>query len=165
MLKIKVNDTYTFEVESKPDGMLLNGELFDWDIKAISHNQFHILYRNQSYTAEVVKADHASKAFTLKINGKLLQVQAKDRFDQLLEQMGMSNNGAVQVKEIKAPMPGLILAILVADGQEVKKGDPVMILEAMKMENIIKSPADGVVKTVKVNKGQSVEKNQVLVIF
>jgi biotin carboxyl carrier protein len=62
-------------------------------------------------------------------------------------------------------MPGLIVDIKVEAGQEVKKGDPILILEAMKMENIIKSPGDGVVKAIKVNPRDNVEKNQVLIQF
>ena len=62
-------------------------------------------------------------------------------------------------------MPGLILEIKVQPGQEVKKGDPIMILEAMKMENILKSPGDGVVREIKVAVKQNVEKNQVLILF
>ena len=77
----------------------------------------------------------------------------------------MNNNNASLVKDIKAPMPGLILDLKVKPGDEVKKGDVVLILEAMKMENIIKAPGDGLVKAVKVNLKQSVEKNQVLIQF
>ena len=69
------------------------------------------------------------------------------------------------VKEIKAPMPGSILNILVEAGQEVKAGDQLLILEAMKMENVIKSPGDGVVAKIHVDEKQSVEKNQVLISF
>ena len=79
--------------------------------------------------------------------------------------MGMNSTGAGSLKEIKAPMPGLILDLKVAPGDVVKKGDVVLILEAMKMENSIKSPGDGLVKAVNVSLKQSVEKNQVLTQF
>ena len=75
--------------------------------------------------------------------------------------MDKSNNN--KIKEIKAPMPGLVLDILVKEGTEIKKGDPVLILEAMKMENILKSPEDGSIKKIKVRKGKVVEKNDMLV--
>ncbi|MDB5143897.1 MAG: gcdC, partial [Mucilaginibacter sp.] len=70
-----------------------------------------------------------------------------------------------KVSEIKAPMPGLVLKLFVSEGTEVKKGDNLFILEAMKMENIIKSPADVTVKTVKIKPGDKVEKGQVLLTF
>jgi biotin carboxyl carrier protein len=69
------------------------------------------------------------------------------------------------VNHIKAPMPGLIIDLRVKEGDVVKQNDPLIILEAMKMENVIKSPGDGTVKAVKVQKGNSVEKNQVLIEF
>jgi biotin carboxyl carrier protein len=77
----------------------------------------------------------------------------------------MSNGLAAKVKEVKAPMPGLVLDIRVVPGQMVQKGDVLLILEAMKMENAIKSATDGVVKQVKAIKGQSVEKNQLMIVF
>lgn len=62
-------------------------------------------------------------------------------------------------------MPGMVLQVMVESGQQIKKGDAIVVLEAMKMENILKSPSDGVVKTVKVIKGDKVEKNQVMVFW
>ncbi|HEY4196679.1 MAG TPA: acetyl-CoA carboxylase biotin carboxyl carrier protein subunit, partial [Mucilaginibacter sp.] len=78
---------------------------------------------------------------------------------------GLSTLNAAKVSEIKAPMPGLVLKLFVEEGSEVKKGENLFILEAMKMENIIKSPADVTVKTVKIKPGDKVEKGQVLLIF
>jgi biotin carboxyl carrier protein len=62
-------------------------------------------------------------------------------------------------------MPGLVLSVLVSAGQEVKKGDKLLVLEAMKMENIIKAGGDGVVAQIMVNQGQAVDKNQTLIEF
>ena len=62
-------------------------------------------------------------------------------------------------------MPGLILEILVTKSVIVKKGDPIIILEAMKMENILTSPKDGVIKNIEVKTQQTVEKNNVLIRF
>ena len=70
-----------------------------------------------------------------------------------------------EVSDLKAPMPGLVLSIEVEEGQEVKKGDVLMILEAMKMENAIKAPADLVIKEIKCKQSEAVDKGQVLMIF
>ena len=70
-----------------------------------------------------------------------------------------------KVKNIKAPMPGMVLNILVEDGDTVTKDQAVVILEAMKMENVIKSPVDGTIKKVGVTKGVAVEKNTILIEF
>jgi len=69
------------------------------------------------------------------------------------------------VNEVKAPMPGLLLNVMVKPGNQVFKGDNLLVLEAMKMENMIKSPTDGVVKSIEVEKSSAVDKNQVLIKF
>ena len=70
-----------------------------------------------------------------------------------------------KVKNMAAPMPGLIVNIQCAPGDEVKKGDPLLVMEAMKMENEIKSPLAGKIKAINVSPRQSVDKGQVLVEF
>ena len=165
MSKVTVNKNSVFEIESTQEGVLVNGQPFQWDLSKLSENGFHIIYQNKSYRAEVVKADAATKNFTFKINNHLHTVEVKDKFDLLLEKLGMHNTGAGKVNNIKAPMPGLIIDLKVKAGDTVKVGDSLLILEAMKMENMLKSPGDGVVKNVKVKKGDAVEKNQVLIEF
>jgi biotin carboxyl carrier protein len=155
----------TFAVESADDVFKINSESVVWDFAEVSEGYFHILFNDKSYRAEVVKADYQAKTFTLKINNTLCTVDVKDRFDLLLEKMGMNSSASAKVNSIKAPMPGLIIDLKIKVGDTVKAGDPLLILEAMKMENIIKSPGEGIVKTVKIKKGDSVEKNQVLIEF
>lgn len=164
MFQSKVNGK-SFEVIPSEGQFTVNGELFRWDLAKISEGNFHILYKNKSYRAELVKADRSTKTFQLKINNKLQTVEVKDKFDLLLEKMGMTNAASAKVNNIKAPMPGLIIDLKVKAGDVVKTGDPLLILEAMKMENIIKSPGDATIKNVKAKKGDSVEKGQVLIEF
>ena len=83
----------------------------------------------------------------------------------MLHSLGMDNLTNQKVSDLKAPMPGLVLDIEVREGEQVKKGDALLILEAMKMENVIKSPSDGVIKKIAVNKGEAVEKNQLILNF
>ena len=70
-----------------------------------------------------------------------------------------------KISDLKAPMPGLVVEVAVVDGQEVSKGDRLVVLEAMKMENILKAPADAIIKKVNVKKGSTVEKNEMLILF
>ena len=63
------------------------------------------------------------------------------------------------------PMPGMVLNVLVKEGDAVKKGDELLVLEAMKMENNIKAPGDGIVSEISVKSGDKVEKNQILIRF
>lgn len=165
MLKIVVNEQETFEVETQKEAIVLNGVVFSWDLVHLSENRFHILYNNRSYNAEIIEVDYVEKSFSVKINENSYTLLAKDRFDLLLDQMGMNNATKNKVNHIKAPMPGLIWEIKVQVGDIVKAGDVVLILVAMKMENALKSPGEGVVKNIKINQGDSVEKNQLLIEF
>lgn len=164
MLKAIVNKK-EFSILSSEEQITINGSPLSWDFVKIKEGHFHILYQNKSYQAEVVKVDFVAKSVSLKINNNRYTVDVKDKFDLLLEKMGISAGNAGKVNNIKAPMPGLIINLKVAEGDTVKTGDQLLILEAMKMENILKSPGDGVVKKIKVKKGDSVEKNQVLIEF
>lgn len=152
-------------IDLDANGPTLNGEPFLWDFVKLSDRTFHILHQNRSYTAEVLDLNAAEKTVRLKINGHLHEVQLKDRFDLLLEKMGMSSAVGAKAADLKAPMPGLIVGINVQSGNSVRKGDSLLILEAMKMENILKAPADATVKSIRTTKGDRVEKGQVLVSF
>lgn len=164
MFQAKVNNK-NFQISPEENGFLVNNEMFTWDTTPISAGYFHIIYKNKSYRAEVVKTDADNKSVWIKINGKTYVVELKDKIDLLLEKMGIQSGASVKINSIKAPMPGLIISLKVNEGDVVKKNDPILILEAMKMENIIKSPGDGVVRAVKIKQGQSVEKNQILIEF
>ena len=152
-------------IEFGSEGPVLNGEPFAWDLVKLTDRTFHILYQNRSYSAEVMDLNAADKTVNLRINGHIHQVQLKDRFDRLLEKMGMSNAATNKVNNLKAPMPGLIVGINVAVGDTISKGDSLLILEAMKMENNLKAPGDGTVKAIRASKGDRVEKGQVLIEF
>src|SRR5689334_5120943 len=164
MYKASINSKQ-FEISQIDDDIIINGEKIILDVAEVSDGYFHVVLNNKSYRAEIVKTDQATKTFTFKINGRLYPVTLKNKFDLLLEKMGMSSGAASKINNIKAPMPGLIIDLRVKDGDKVSVGDTLVILEAMKMENSIKSPGEGLVKSVKVKKGDSVEKGQILVEF
>ncbi|MBL7859208.1 MAG: acetyl-CoA carboxylase biotin carboxyl carrier protein subunit [Cyclobacteriaceae bacterium] len=154
-----------FEIESDDNGIQINGQPLPWDMITVADGYFHIILDKKGYRAEIVKADVETKTFVFKINGRNYSVHLKDKFDLLLEKMGLHSGVSAKVNNIKAPMPGLIIDMKVKSGDMVKAGDPLLILEAMKMENIIKSPGEGMVKSVKAKKGDSVEKNQIIIEF
>jgi biotin carboxyl carrier protein len=155
----------TYSVEKNGDETRVNQKAITWDLKWMGDRKIHLIQGSRSLEAELLVIDLEAKTLQIRLGHKTTTLQLKDRFDLLLAEMGMNAVGSGSLKEIKAPMPGLILDLKVAPGDVVKKGDVVLILEAMKMENSIKSPGDGVVKEVKVSLKQSVEKNQVLLQF
>jgi len=163
MIRASVNGEKEFSIGLLNKGMTLDGKPVDWDMVQVENNRFHIISSNKSYTVDVVSADLLTKSFVLKVNNKTFKVELKDRFDALLHELGMDAALAVKVPDIKAPMPGLVVDVRVEAGQSIKKGDAMVVLEAMKMENILKAQADGTVKGVLVKKGDKVEKNEILV--
>jgi biotin carboxyl carrier protein len=165
MYTIKVNGKFDYQVSAEQGKTLVDGNPVDLDIQAVAQNKFHVLYQRKSYNVELIESDPQLKTQTIKVNGTLYQLGLTDQFDTLLKQLGMDAALVAKVQEIKAPMPGLVLKIVAAEGDEVKKGDSLIVLEAMKMENMIKSPADGRIKNIPVKQGDKIEKNTVLVQF
>jgi len=165
MLKAIVNNQ-SYEIETQNNAFLLDGVKVNLDVLSIENGKyFHVFHNKKSYYFEILKIDQETKVVSIGFDGRTYQVEIKDRFDLLLKSMGLDIVSKPKISQIKAPMPGLVLSIKVSENQEVKKGDAILILEAMKMENIIKSPIDGVIKNVLVIEKQAVEKNQVIINF
>ena len=152
-----------FKVETGKEKNSVNGKEINADVIEIRDGKFHILVNNKSYSAEIVEVIHAEKKVTVKINQTVYNVSIRDKYDELLHELGMDNANTKLAADVKAPMPGLVLNVMVEPGQLIKKGDAIVVLEAMKMENILKASADGEVKKIHVKKGDKVEKNQVMV--
>jgi len=169
MYTVKVNGNSEFKAElNQNNGILsgiLNGQEFSADIIKIREGVYHMVKDNLSYNLEIVRQLPEEKQLVVKINNTAYVLSIKDKYDDLLHSLGLDSLASKKVNDIKAPMPGMVLTILVTEGQEIKKGDPLIVLEAMKMENVLKSPTDGIVKKIAVNKGIAVEKNQVLIQF
>lgn len=165
MIKAKVNDKHDYTITEKDEQIEINGKAVSPDVYKIDEKRMHLLLNNKSYNVEVTGYNEEEKTYTIIVNGQKNNVAIKDRFDILLEKMGMADLAANKVNDIKAPMPGLVLKVLVEKGTEFKKGDPVLVLEAMKMENVLKAPADGIVQAIEVKAGDKVEKNQVMIVL
>ena len=158
------NDVKTYSV--KTNGFLFSftkDEIDKADLVTLSSVSFNLIKDHRSSNAILLEADATAKKLKIEIEGEPFHIEIKDELDQVLEQMGFGKASIKQVKEIKAPMPGLVLEITVTDGQEVREGDKLLILEAMKMENSIMIQTNAIIKKVSVSAGQAVEKGQVLV--
>lgn len=154
---------------TQTDGSKVTGSLndtpFEADILKVRQDVYSIIKDGRSYEVELVKHLPEDKKLVVKVNNTSYTLDIKDKYDELLHSLGLDNLATKKVNDIKAPMPGMVLNILVSEGQEVKKGDALIVLEAMKMENILKSPTDGVIRKIAINKGVAVEKNQLLIQF
>ncbi|SDG76076.1 acetyl-CoA carboxylase biotin carboxyl carrier protein subunit [Psychroflexus sediminis] len=155
LLKAKVNDLYEFEFEQK--------QIQNLDVQKTTSGAHHLLVNDKSVTSELVDSDFLNRTYTVKINSNLYQVQISNELDVLIKDMGLSLSANQVINEIKAPMPGMILDVMVEVGQEVNEGDNLLVLEAMKMENTIMAPRDAVIKSITVEKGKTVSKNEVLI--
>ncbi len=152
---LTVNDLYQFALEPAAARGL--------DVVSAGEGKFHVLKNGQAHELELVSADYAQRVFTFRSAGNLFEVKIADRYERLIRELGLSSGGGQKQNAVRAPMPGLVLNILVQPGQAVQKGDPLLILEAMKMENVLKAAADATVKNILVQKGVAVEKGQLLI--
>jgi len=133
------------------------------DITEQQPYHFNLIRNNLSVNAIVQQGVFGSKSMQVEINGESFDVEIKDSLDLMLDKMGFKTVSTRQIKEIKAPMPGLVVDIVVAEGQEVAEGDKLLILSAMKMENSILIHAAATIKKINVKPGEAVEKGQVLI--
>lgn len=164
--QIDINEeTYQLEVGPHGQQISLDGKAVELDFRGNAEQGFHLIVNQKSYRVQVIEADYESKELLLEVNDKTIPIKGADRFDLLLKDLGMEHLAGAAVNDLKAPMPGLVLEIKVADGDTVKKGQALCVLEAMKMENVLKSESDGVIKSIQCQKGAAVEKNQVLIEF
>jgi biotin carboxyl carrier protein len=138
-------------------------EITSADLVKTSESTFNLIRDLRSVNGQLLDSDIAGKRMTIDIEGETYHVEIKDELDQILEKLGFGAVAGKHIKEIKAPMPGLVLQISVEDGQQVNEGDKILILEAMKMENSILIHTNAVIKKIIVSPGQAVEKGQVLV--
>ncbi len=132
----------------------------------VSQNEFkpyiHLLIDNRSFLVttnvrgEIVEVEALEGAYTFEVLGEKRRE---------LERLGLRKKKELRKKDVHAPMPGLVVAVQVEAGQEVKRGQGIAIVEAMKMENELRAADSGVVKEVLVKEGQRVDQNQLLVVI
>jgi biotin carboxyl carrier protein len=149
-------------VDIEKDAILLDGEPVDVDLRQAGVDELYsMLIGGRSHELLIESSRYT---YDVTLHGELMQVQVEDERSRRL-----SAKRAVGVPDgesaVVAPIPGLIVKVLVSEGDEVASEQPVVLLEAMKMENELRTPRAGVVKQVKVAPGQRVEQNAVLVLI
>ena len=142
-------------------------DLGKFKVIEINYSENEIILSNDSkkFECKILKENSIDQSYIVKINGEISTIRLIKQVEKTIEKLRIQKGSQKNINILKAPMPGLILDVIVKESDLVKKGDPVIILEAMKMENILSSPVDGIVKEIKVNPQQTVEKNNILIKF
>jgi len=137
-------------------------DIVELDLIKTSDGSYHAVLGGQSYSISVQDINYGNRTIDLIINGSSYHLNIKGSTEQMIEKMGFNTIDTSSDSNIKAPMPGLVLKVLVTIGQKVNEGDHLCILEAMKMENVLKSPSTGILKSIHVENGASVNKGDIL---
>ena len=166
MYTVKTDDKeWEINTDAPAGKVFVNGEELDFHSENATDRYRQITLNGTLYHVLLEGFDKTAKTVTLRVNGERKVYSVKDRSDELLKKFGIQSFPAPKVNELKSPMPGLVVQILVKEGDTLTKGDPIVVLEAMKMENVLKAPAEVRIKSIHAEPGKAVEKNAVLVRF
>lgn len=158
--KVQIGEDH-LDLIIEEDRLLIDGAPQNLVVDAPDAQTYNIIYNNKSYRLFIESVE--DNRCTLLINGRTHVVTVKDARDQLLDQYGIADAAQSLEREIRAPMPGLVLDVLVAEGSEISAGTGLIVLEAMKMENELKAASAGRVASIHVNPGDPVAKNDLLI--
>ncbi len=150
----------TWNIDGK-DVQGADGAVIEWE----NHSFFKLTHKGQLFHGELLEDKSEDQLLRIKINHRVFEIRKKGSLDALISALGLDVPKVRKLKELLAPMPGRIVQVSIAIGQELHPGDEVLSLEAMKMENVLKAEGTGIVKSILIAPGQVVEKGSVLVEF
>lgn len=142
---------------------LVNGKEHSYEAKFISQNVMVLRIDGQNYFLTCTQDEE--DMHEVNIESDVYKVVTKSEFELMVEKLSGGKQDSKVKKEVYSPMPGIIKKLNVQEGQEVKKGDVLLVLEAMKMENEIKAVKDCLIKKINVEPMSSVEKNELLIML
>jgi len=154
--------SYTITVDQQ-DFPIKTDDLSALDVHKISKEKYHVLKDNKAFGIELISRNLLDKTMTLAVNGNRYHVKIDDAYDMMVSKMGLFEKTESKSNNIQAPMPGIIVDILVQTGDTIEDGTPLFILAAMKMENTIISEGNGVIKSIEVKVNDAVDKNQLII--
>jgi biotin carboxyl carrier protein len=154
----------SFEIEIRSDEeIILDGEQLTADFQSVADQPIYsLLLEGQSFEASIHPTDHAIQVL---LHGHLMDVQVEDERQRRLRETSAGQVIQSGDLHMRAPMPGMVVAIPVEEGQQVASGENLIILESMKMQNELKAPRDGMISRLRVRQGDRVDQNQILLIL
>jgi pyruvate carboxylase subunit B len=155
-----VNDR-TVDVTLGDSSLTLDGTPVRHSFEPVGEAYFSLLIDGRSVPVVVTPMDDGR--LRVSIDGRTQVVRVQDEQDLLLERFGLEDAADTAEREVRAPMPGLVLRVMVAEGEQVQKGDGLLVLEAMKMENELCAPATGVVQAIHAATDEAVDKDALLI--
>lgn len=141
----------------------LDKQLVNLNIEHFDKGVYKVVKGDTEAVIEVLNVDIDTKSMTIRHQHTVYDLEFKNELDLVLDKMGIKRSSDNINTDIKAPMPGKVIDVVVKEGDQVVKGDAILILEAMKMENVLKAENDCSIKKVHVASSENVEKNQILV--
>lgn len=161
MRYISTIDGREFDIEIMDDHHVrIGGRVIAVNFESVSGQPvYSLILDGKSFESFVYESDDEWQVL---LRGRQYQVKVEDEREKRLK--AAAGGGVAEGGEfhLKAPMPGLVVAIPVSEGQEIQKGQVLVILESMKMQNELKAPRDGVIQRIKVKAGETVEQKQTL---
>ena len=154
-------DNKTVEVSEDKNSRVID----NWAWTQLAPGSYRVSVEGKNYTVSAIEGPDSSGKMTVKVSGAERDVLVLDERALLLERMGMSVGNTSAELDLCAPMPGKVISVLVKPGEAVQPGDSLLVLEAMKMENVIKSSVSATVEEVRANAGSVVEKGELLMKF
>ena len=151
----------TWKLDNQPFETTTDGVHLRWEDRKF----FTITYKGQKFRGEVVEDKREEGSLTVKLNHRVFDIKKSGPLDALIANLGMDVPKVRKLKQLKAPMPGRVVSLSIEVGQEINVGDPLLTLEAMKMENVLKAEGTGKVKEIRTNASDVVEKGAVLIEF
>jgi len=137
-------------------------ELLEYEFLPLGNNRFSLIHNHTSHLLHIVEENGL---FHIHIEGAYFAIRVEDERMRALRELVAHSAAGSGEQTILAPIPGLISRILISEGQKINAGDPLIILEAMKMENEIRSENEGFIKKIMVENGKPVEKDQPLIVI
>ena len=167
MLQIKVNNKQFSVALSEADALKIevDGTAVEASIEDLGEGRYLLRKADQVFELFLLSASEDGRELEVQLGQSYFKAEIQSELDQLLGAMGFKGGDSKKWKELKSPMPGKIISILVEEGAEVTAGQPLLLLEAMKMENVLQCLVDGKVDKILVEKGASVNKNDLLIKF